>query len=310
MPRKAKGAASEGDAQPQESRRSTRIAEKPAPPPPPTKKPAAPRKKRAAEKTPEDAKEEPAAKKVKADEHPESEPKDKHETDHAGPSGTEKPASTNKPASRAKKPSSAVGSKPASKAKPASTAKSSGHATGAAETHPATIEEEKDDAEMEAEAEGSDAIKELQLGDVLPALALLNEKGQEVEVAKVAGDKGLVIFVVPKADTPGCTTQACGFRDSYPEFEKHGYLVYGLSNDTPSAQEKWQAKKSLPYSLLSDPKRTLIGALGAGKASTKRSHFVFEKGTGKLIDKSIGVKPADSPKHALELVQKHHPETA
>lgn len=106
-------------------------------------------------------------------------------------------------------------------------------------------------------------------------------------------EKGVVLFLVPRADTPGCTQQACGFRDIWQEFTTLDYDVYCLSADTPTAQSKWQTKKQLPYQLLSDPKRVLIGALGAGEGNkTKRSHFVFEKG-GKLIDKKIPVKPAD-----------------
>lgn len=127
----------------------------------------------------------------------------------------------------------------------------------------------------------------------------------------------------------GCTTQACGFRDIYPDFTGSNFDVYCLSVDTPAAQTKWQTKvsmryflpeylysslalsalqlyidctqtysylhlqKELPYPLLSDPKRLLIGALGAAKGGkTNRSHFIFEKG-GKLIDKKNPVKPAD-----------------
>ncbi|OSD08052.1 peroxiredoxin Q, partial [Trametes coccinea BRFM310] len=144
----------------------------------------------------------------------------------------------------------------------------------------------------------------IDIGDVLPSYTVKNEKDEDVDVASLAAEKGVVIFLVPKADTPGCTTQACGFRDIYPDFTSSGFDVYCLSADKPTAQAKWQAKKSLPYPLLSDPKRVLITALGAGEGGkTKRSHFIFEKG-GKLVDKKIPVKPVDSPKLALEFVKK------
>jgi len=108
---------------------------------------------------------------------------------------------------------------------------------------------------------------------------------------------------VPKADTPGCTKQACAFGDSYTALAAAGFDVWCLSADTPAAQAKWQAKKELPYSLLSDPKRVLIKALGAGAGGkTTRSHFIFEKG-GKLVEKQLPVKPLDSPQLALEYVQ-------
>ncbi|KAI0371986.1 AhpC-TSA-domain-containing protein [Pilatotrama ljubarskyi] len=147
------------------------------------------------------------------------------------------------------------------------------------------------------------ALSPINVGDVLPSYTLKNEKDEDVDVATLAANRGVVIFLVPKADTPGCTTQACGFRDIYPNFTALGYDVYCLSADKPTAQAKWQTKKSLPYPLLSDPKRVLITALGAGEGGkTKRSHFVFEKG-GKLVDKKVPVKPADSPKLALEYVK-------
>ncbi|KIJ49255.1 hypothetical protein M422DRAFT_161558 [Sphaerobolus stellatus SS14] len=145
--------------------------------------------------------------------------------------------------------------------------------------------------------------KTLDIGDTIPDITLKNEKDEDVKVAQLVAEKGLVLFLVPKADTPGCTKQACGFRDSYPDFEKHNVHVFALSADKPSAQAKWQTKQSLPYSLLSDPGRILIKALGAGDGNkTQRSHFIFEKG-GKLVNKKLPVKPVDSPQQALEFVK-------
>ncbi|PPQ80134.1 hypothetical protein CVT25_001433 [Psilocybe cyanescens] len=151
-----------------------------------------------------------------------------------------------------------------------------------------------------AEAEGSNAAaesepKQLEIGDSLPELTLQNEKGEDVKVAELGAEKGVILFLVPKADTPGCTTQACGFRDSYPDFTSLNYDVYCLSADTPTAQSKWQTK--------ANPKRLLITALGAGAGGkTKRSHFIFAKG-GKLVEKKLPVTPADSPKLALAFIK-------
>ncbi|KAJ7229309.1 thioredoxin-like protein [Mycena haematopus] len=163
-----------------------------------------------------------------------------------------------------------------------------------------------DAGEDEGDPVGKEDLEKLTLidiGDSLPSLTLKNEKDEDVEVSSLTEEKGLVLFLVPKADTPGCTNQACGFRDIYPDFTGLDYNVYCLSADTPAAQSKWQTKKELPYPLLSDRKRVLITALGAGDGGkTKRSHFIFAKG-GKLIDKKIPVKAADSPKIALEFIK-------
>ncbi|OJT07029.1 Peroxiredoxin DOT5 [Trametes pubescens] len=162
--------------------------------------------------------------------------------------------------------------------------------------------EEAGDASNDS-AEAAPVLSHIDIGDSLPSYTLKNEKDEDVNVAALAAEKGVIFFLVPKADTPGCTTQACGFRDIYPDFTAHGFDVYCLSADKPSAQAKWQTKKELPYPLLSDPKRVLITALGAGEGGkTKRSHFIFAKG-GKLVDKKLPVKPVDSPKLALEFVK-------
>ncbi|KAF9508531.1 hypothetical protein BS47DRAFT_219911 [Hydnum rufescens UP504] len=172
--------------------------------------------------------------------------------------------------------------------------------------------EEKEGDEL-AEESPPPEEPELQVGDVLPDITLKNEKGDDVRVKDLATpEQGVVFFLVPKADTPGCTTQACAFRDSYSEFTEVKYAVYCVSADTSTAQARWQLKKELPFPLLSDPQRVFIKALGAFKPpkSTSRSHFVFEKGTGKLVEKKSSVKPAESSKLALEFIKRHHAEPA
>lgn len=164
-------------------------------------------------------------------------------------------------------------------------------------------EEEKIDELAAESSSSSDAPKKIDIGDTIPSVVLKNEKGEDVDTSTLTEAKGVVLFLVPKADTPGCTNQACGFRDVWQEFGALDFDVYCLSADSPSAQTKWQTKKQLPYELLSDPKRVLIGALGAADGNkTKRSHFVFERG-GTLVDKKMPVKPVDSPRLALEFIK-------
>ncbi|KIK91059.1 hypothetical protein PAXRUDRAFT_831161 [Paxillus rubicundulus Ve08.2h10] len=171
------------------------------------------------------------------------------------------------------------------------------------EVQPAASPEEKADEPAAESSSLADAPKKIDIGDTIPSVVLKNEKGEDVDTSTLTGAKGVVLFLVPKADTPGCTTQACGFRDVWQEFGALNFDVYCLSADSPSAQTKWQTKKLLPYELLSDPKRTLIRALGAADGNkTKRSHFVFERG-GTLVDKKMPVKPVDSPRLALEFIK-------
>jgi len=99
-------------------------------------------------------------------------------------------------------------------------------------------EDELEDDTDEEEAK----LQSVEVGDPLPSITLKNEKGEDVDVAKLADDQGVVIFLVPKADTPGCTRQACGFRDSYQEIKDLNFAVYCLSADSSTAQAKWQTK--------------------------------------------------------------------
>ncbi|KAF4621621.1 hypothetical protein D9613_012581 [Agrocybe pediades] len=87
-------------------------------------------------------------------------------------------------------------------------------------------------------------LARIEIGDSLPELILKNEKGEDIQVSELPAEKGVILFLVPKADTPGCTNQACGFRDNYPDFTSLNYTVYCLSADSPTAQSKWQTKAS------------------------------------------------------------------
>jgi len=156
------------------------------------------------------------------------------------------------------------------------------------------------------------ALAPIDIGDALPSYILKNEQGEDIDIAKLAEEQGVVIFSIPKADTSGCTTQACGFRDIYPDFTEHNFTVYCLSHDKPEDQKKWKVKKEFQYSLLSDPDRVFVAALGAKDpkvGKTKRAHFIFAKG-GKLVDKKLPVSPADSPTLALEYVKSVNVEDA
>ncbi|KAI0179128.1 AhpC-TSA-domain-containing protein [Hypoxylon sp. FL1284] len=93
---------------------------------------------------------------------------------------------------------------------------------------------------------------------------------------------GVVIFLYPKASTPGCTKQACLFRDSYESLTEGGLAIYGLSADSPKANTTFKTKQKLPYTLLCDPSATLIDALGFKAKGTTRGVFVVDK-AGKVL---------------------------
>lgn len=138
-------------------------------------------------------------------------------------------------------------------------------------------------------------VQELEVGDEIPDITLFNEDDKEINLVELSKKtKYLVIFAYPKASTPGCTRQACGFRDNFETLKNQDTAIYGLSSDLPKAQKTFITKQKLQYSLLSDPEQELIGPLGAKKSPSgiKRSHWIFVD--GKLAIKKISVSPEDS----------------
>lgn len=94
-------------------------------------------------------------------------------------------------------------------------------------------------------------MKTLQVGNLAPQFTLLNQDNQPISLSDFKGKKILVYFY-PKALTPGCTTQACGLRDTKSELEKLGVIILGISTDAPKKLAQFVEKKSLNFTLLSD----------------------------------------------------------
>jgi len=126
--------------------------------------------------------------------------------------------------------------------------------------------------------------------------------GDKTTLVKLVDESkgGVVLFTYPKASTPGCTKQACLFRDSYEPLTATGYSIYGLSNDSPKANTTFKTKQKLPYTLLCDPAQTLISAIGLKKApkGTVRGVFVVDK-SGKVLAAEPG-----GPDATVEVVRK------
>ncbi|KAK6455828.1 thioredoxin-like protein, partial [Scheffersomyces xylosifermentans] len=138
----------------------------------------------------------------------------------------------------------------------------------------------------------TNGTKELQVGDKIPDITLFDEEDNEVSLKEAAQKtKYLIIFAYPKASTPGCTRQVCGFQKNFEFLQKSDATVFGLSADQPKSQKNFVVKQHLKYSLLSDPSKELIGILGAKKSPSgiKRSHWIFVDGV--LRVKKIQISP-------------------
>ena len=150
----------------------------------------------------------------------------------------------------------------------------------------------------------------LETGTLAPDFALTSDDGKQVSLSDFRGKK-VVVYFYPKADTPGCTRQACAIRDSYASIDAQGAVVIDISPDEPPALVKFRQKYDLPFLLLSDPDHKVAEAYGVwgekkmyGKTyvGITRSHFgVDEK--GRLVEVKFKVKPETTADLALRLVQ-------
>ncbi|MGO9259251.1 MAG: thioredoxin-dependent thiol peroxidase [Bryobacteraceae bacterium] len=148
----------------------------------------------------------------------------------------------------------------------------------------------------------------LKEGDQAPNIHLRTDSGEEFQLADLKG-KRVVLYFYPKADTPGCTVEACEFRDDIQAFGKKGAVVVGISPDKPAAQAKFKTKYSLPFPLLADEDRAAAHAYGVWKEKNmygkkvmgiERTTFVI--GPDGKIEKIYGKVTAKG--HAAEVLGK------
>ena len=152
-------------------------------------------------------------------------------------------------------------------------------------------------------------MAKLSVGDKAPSFSLSSQDEKVVSLSDFKSKKVLLYFY-PKADTPGCTKQACSIRDAAKELGKLGASAIGISPDIPTKQKKFDDKYSLGFVLLSDPDNKTAKAYGAwGKKSMYgktyegiiRSSFVID-GEGKIVQASYKVKPLDTVPNATEVL--------
>ncbi len=99
----------------------------------------------------------------------------------------------------------------------------------------------------------------LQVGSKAPDFTLQNQAGESVSLSDFLGKK-VVLYFYPKDSTPGCTKEACAFRDAYNQFTEKNVVVLGVSKDTVKSHERFVEKQSLPFQLLADPERKVLEA--------------------------------------------------
>jgi peroxiredoxin Q/BCP len=146
----------------------------------------------------------------------------------------------------------------------------------------------------------------LKIGDKAPDFSAVTNGGVKVSLSDFAG-KPVILYFYPRDDTPGCTTEACSFRDNFSEFQKRGVVVLGVSTDSAQSHDKFVEKFKLPFPLLADEDKKIVQAYGVwGKKSflgrkyegTMRVTFLID-GDGRIKNIWPKVKP---DKHIAEIL--------
>jgi peroxiredoxin Q/BCP len=144
-------------------------------------------------------------------------------------------------------------------------------------------------------------------GEAAPDFTLKSDGGEAVALSSFRG-RPVVLFFYPKDDTPGCTKQACSFRDAHGEFEERGATILGVSPDSESSHVRFKEKHGLPFTLLADPEHEVAEQYGVwvekntyGKKSMgiKRSTFVIDA-EGNIAKAMLGVSPDGHADQVLE----------
>lgn len=149
----------------------------------------------------------------------------------------------------------------------------------------------------------------LEIGTTAPDFTLPDQNGTPVTLSSFRGQK-VILYFYPKDVTAGCTKQACGFRELYPQFRERGAVVLGVSKDSVASHKKFEEKYGLPFLLVSDPDLTAIQAYDVWKEKNmygrktmgvvRTTYLIDEEG---VIVKAMGkVKAADNPRQMLDLL--------
>lgn len=147
----------------------------------------------------------------------------------------------------------------------------------------------------------------LEIGTKAPSFSLPDQNGDMHSLEDYRG-KTVILYFYPKDSTPGCTKQACGFRDLSPQFEAKGAVVLGVSKDSVKSHKNFETKNGLPFTLLSDPERQCIEAYdvwhekkfcGRVSMGVVRSTYIID-GEGTIIGAYGNVKSTENPAKMLE----------
>lgn len=149
-------------------------------------------------------------------------------------------------------------------------------------------------------------ITMLEIGTKAPDFTLPDQNGNMHSLSEYRGKK-VILYFYPKDNTPGCTKQACGFAERFPQFTEKGAVVLGISKDSVASHKKFEEKYGLPFTLLADPELVAIQAYdvwqekknyGKTNMGVVRSTYLIDE-NGRIVKAFDKVKAADNPEQML-----------
>ncbi|MFM7182539.1 MAG: peroxiredoxin [Verrucomicrobiales bacterium] len=145
---------------------------------------------------------------------------------------------------------------------------------------------------------------EIELGAPAPAVTASDHDGKDVDIAAESATGYTFVFFYPKANTPGCTKQACSLRDAYTSLTTKGIKVIGVSRDTVVNQKSFATEQKLPYRLLADPDGKVTEAFGVPTLANlaKRQAYLFKD--GRLVWRDLAASTDQQAAEVLEAVGK------
>jgi len=146
--------------------------------------------------------------------------------------------------------------------------------------------------------------KTLEIGDAVPDISSRNEQGKAVRLLDLCREGLTLVYFYPKADTPGCTAQACSLRDDFETLQSRGLRVIGVSSDSPAAQLRFKEKYRLPFTLLADEERVVAEAFGVPLmlGMTHRQSFLIQ--SSHVIWRDLHASTREQARDILKVMEK------
>jgi len=143
----------------------------------------------------------------------------------------------------------------------------------------------------------------LEIGAKIPAIQATVDSGEAIELSGLVDEEYVLVFFYPKANTPGCTKQACSLRDAYEVLMGKGVSVFGVSKDSVNAQSSFKQKYKLPFSLIADTQSKVINGFGVPKklGFASRQAFLFKKGS--LVWRDLAASTAKQADDVLTFLE-------